>query len=165
MTCCGSRKIKMERRSADPFLLCKKVCFASVHVREYPIILGDNPTCSSGPPVTLDWEYNGDASASRSVDEWENERYYDRRSREEMRVVPASVRTEWLLDAGFSPLQIHEVIQDIQKEQHRQRLSIDKSRLQDKAAIVAESMKRTLERAIGKRGKSDNPYKLCMLSQ
>jgi len=34
-----------------------KVRWGSVLVRDYPIILGDNPCCSCGPPVTLDWEY------------------------------------------------------------------------------------------------------------
>lgn len=34
-----------------------EVAFDTVTVREYGMILGDNPSCSYGPPVQLDWEY------------------------------------------------------------------------------------------------------------
>jgi hypothetical protein len=33
----------------------KEVSFASVQLREYPMILGENPSCTSVPPVTLGW--------------------------------------------------------------------------------------------------------------
>lgn len=35
----------------------RKVHWGVVLVRDYPMILGDNPSCSCGPPLTLDWEY------------------------------------------------------------------------------------------------------------
>ena len=126
----------------------KEVCFASVQVREYPVILGDNPSCTSGPPLTLAWDH--DLVACTSVDEWEKTHY--RRSKEVIRV-PASVRTEWLLDAGYSPSQVQEVVQAVREEKLRRRSSYEKSRLQDKAAIVAENMKKQLEWAVGRRGK------------
>jgi hypothetical protein len=34
-----------------------EVTFDSVQIRYYPMILGDHPACSIGPPVTLGWEY------------------------------------------------------------------------------------------------------------
>jgi hypothetical protein len=37
----------------------KSVSFGKVRVRSYPLILGDNPSCSGGLPVTLDWESIG----------------------------------------------------------------------------------------------------------
>mmetsp|Transcript_23536 Transcript_23536/g.28931 ORF Transcript_23536/g.28931 Transcript_23536/m.28931 type:complete len:180 (+) Transcript_23536:98-637(+) len=33
------------------------VKFASIQIRDYSITLGDNPSCSYGPPISLDWEY------------------------------------------------------------------------------------------------------------
>jgi hypothetical protein len=33
-----------------------KVCFQEVHLREYGMVLGDNPSVSHGAPVQLDWE-------------------------------------------------------------------------------------------------------------
>jgi hypothetical protein len=37
----------------------KSVSFGKVRIRSYPLILGDNPSCSGGLPVTLDWERIG----------------------------------------------------------------------------------------------------------
>uniref|UniRef100_A0A7S2EIZ4 Uncharacterized protein n=1 Tax=Ditylum brightwellii TaxID=49249 RepID=A0A7S2EIZ4_9STRA len=34
------------------------VTFGQVEVREYGLTLGDNPSCSNGPPLTLDWSYH-----------------------------------------------------------------------------------------------------------
>ena len=35
----------------------KKVCFGDIHVREYPMILGDHPNTCSGLPVMIDWKH------------------------------------------------------------------------------------------------------------
>ncbi len=32
------------------------VTFSHVEVRSFPIILGDNPACCDGPPLTIDWD-------------------------------------------------------------------------------------------------------------
>ena len=45
---------------SDPIALQKKkksVSFSVVEIRRYPITLGDNPSCSNGPPVQIDWAY------------------------------------------------------------------------------------------------------------
>jgi len=33
------------------------VSFKAVEIREYDRAIGDNPSCSSGPPIALDWNY------------------------------------------------------------------------------------------------------------
>mmetsp|Transcript_42201 Transcript_42201/g.128032 ORF Transcript_42201/g.128032 Transcript_42201/m.128032 type:complete len:304 (-) Transcript_42201:74-985(-) len=35
----------------------KTVAFSTVQVREYSICLGDNPACTSGPPLSVSWDY------------------------------------------------------------------------------------------------------------
>ena len=133
------------------------VCFASVQVREYPRILGDNPSVTSGPPISLSWNYDQDTSGLCSIDEWESKRGTERRSRSEFRV-PESVRTDWVLDAGYSPAQVSEVVDAIQKEKKQRRSSLEKSSLHDKADVVTENVRRRLARAVGKREKSDVLY-------
>lgn len=34
------------------------VRMGEIEIRTYPVILGDHPDCSSGPPVTIAWEYS-----------------------------------------------------------------------------------------------------------
>jgi hypothetical protein len=45
------------------------VCFQAVHVREYDRSIGDNPSCESGIPISLDWSYS--AKSEVSIDEYE----------------------------------------------------------------------------------------------
>ena len=42
-----------------PHYDAKTVTFGKVRIRSYPMILGDNPSCSKGLPVTLDWKSFG----------------------------------------------------------------------------------------------------------
>ena len=70
----------------------KGVFFAFVHVREHCRILGDHPSVSSGPPISLSWEVESDEMFS--VDMYENVRY--RRSKHEF-LVPASIRVSSIL--------------------------------------------------------------------
>jgi len=49
-----------------------RVRFSSVKIREYDMILGDNPSSQCGPPVTIDWDYN--EISSLSLDQYEDNR-------------------------------------------------------------------------------------------
>jgi len=69
------------------------------------------------------------------------------------------------LDSGHSALQVHDAVQTIEREKQRRRASLEKSNLQDKADVVAEMVKRKLERAVGKRGRSNDLYKKWMVTQ
>eukprot|EP00588_Corethron_pennatum_P000711 CAMPEP_0194299024 /NCGR_PEP_ID=MMETSP0169-20130528/60497_1 /TAXON_ID=218684 /ORGANISM="Corethron pennatum, Strain L29A3" /LENGTH=317 /DNA_ID=CAMNT_0039049085 /DNA_START=547 /DNA_END=1500 /DNA_ORIENTATION=- len=50
------------------------VHFSDVEIRNYPLVLGDNPCCSYGPPVCLGWEHS-------SVDSTSLEFYEDNRGK------------------------------------------------------------------------------------
>merc|ERR1712113_295839 len=49
----------------------RSVSFSNVQVREYDLCLGDNPSVSTGAPVSLDWSYKSEASYP--LDEYEFE--------------------------------------------------------------------------------------------
>mmetsp|Transcript_21964 Transcript_21964/g.53146 ORF Transcript_21964/g.53146 Transcript_21964/m.53146 type:complete len:181 (+) Transcript_21964:212-754(+) len=163
---CGAKKESnssvmkpLVRRSADAFLMCspkekkKSVSFATVQVRNYPIILGDNPSVTAGPPISIGWQF--DAAVYYTVDEWEGERFTSRHAKSKLRV-PESVRIEWLCNAGHTIPQIYDIIQHIQEQKYRRRLSLERSTLQDKADMVAESMRRKISRAVGNKGRSEH---------
>lgn len=58
--------------NSAPASIRRNVSFNSVAVREYDRTIGDNPSCRSGPPLSLDWSYS--KKFEKSVDEFETER-------------------------------------------------------------------------------------------
>jgi len=51
----------------------RNVSFCSVNVREYDRTVGDNPSCRSGPPLSLDWSYSKKYE-NKDLEEYELER-------------------------------------------------------------------------------------------
>ena len=68
------------------------VQFETVEVREYSIVLGDNPSCR-GPPMSLGWKHSGETEFP--FDSFEQQRENNRRAVHEMKV-PADVRRSTL---------------------------------------------------------------------
>lgn len=72
-----TRKSSMEsetskQKDSKIFEFDFRVSFKDVYVRKYSRILGDNPACSSGPSLSIGWEY--EPEQTYSVDEWEYNR-------------------------------------------------------------------------------------------
>ena len=49
----------------------KTVAFARVEIRYYERILGDNPSCTAGPPMSIGWRYDPSQTVVFGVDEYE----------------------------------------------------------------------------------------------
>lgn len=63
--------------------IVKNVSFSKVRVREYEVTLGDNPSVSSGAPLSLGWRYNPEEKVSDIED---SEITIPRRSSAELRL-------------------------------------------------------------------------------
>ena len=63
-----------------------KLGFSHVHIREYELVPGSNPSVSSGPPVELGWAHT--ESTSVEFDKWESIRDGRRRRQSQMRIPP-----------------------------------------------------------------------------
>jgi hypothetical protein len=74
-----------------------KVTFTTISIREYPRIVGDNPACSSGAPISIGWSYNTDKDQEISVDAYEEHREGVRRDISSMKM-PKSIRESILKD-------------------------------------------------------------------
>ncbi|KAL9188075.1 hypothetical protein ACHAXT_006453 [Thalassiosira profunda] len=57
----------------------RNVSFHSVDVREYDRTVGDNPSCRSGPPLSLDWSYS--KKYQKNLEEYEADRATERYKR------------------------------------------------------------------------------------
>jgi hypothetical protein len=76
----------------------QQIRFSTIEIRDYPRILGDNPSTTQGPPLTIDWIPM--RSCSLSIDEYEQSRP-PRRQKDKM-IVPKSIRMDWLREEGYS---------------------------------------------------------------
>ena len=90
-----SNEMTPPSRRRDPH---RHVTFGSVTIRDYPMTLGDNPVCSYGPPVQLDWTYELEDEVA--VDEYEKSRPIRRRVHQ--MVLSHCERCDILTHAGFS---------------------------------------------------------------
>ena len=80
-------------------LLSRRVSFASLEIREYPVVPGDHPLCSSGCPIELGWDYA--RSSEHSLDHYESVRI-PRRHRDQLRL--SMEERESLLSANDCPV-------------------------------------------------------------
>ena len=60
--------------------LKRKVSFSSLKIREYNVALGDNPSCSHGPPISLGWDFRDRKDVQ--LEEYEKKRTLRRNPRE-----------------------------------------------------------------------------------
>jgi len=73
-----------------------RVSFGEVNVRRYPIVLGDHPDCSQGPPISIGWDY----TSHRPIDIEYYERRKAARSRTRSRDVdPATASIDYLMNS------------------------------------------------------------------
>ena len=71
----------------------KRVEFTFLEVREYPVVLGDNPSVTEGPPITIDWGHDPSTKFVLDVNSFERMRG-NRRPACDL-VLPRSVREQW----------------------------------------------------------------------
>ena len=134
------------------------VHFSTVSVRYHETVLGVNPFCTSGPPISLGW-YHDPSLADSNVPIDEYERYLH----------PTAPKSEWdlalsraererrLLDAGYSRDKIAAAIREANrvKDQRRQTvLTLGAAGAQE----FAESVGRTTKKALLLRKGSDHLY-------
>jgi len=103
----------------------KSVRFDTLEMRQYPIILGNNPAVSMGPPLTIDWEY--DIVGKVSLDEYEEGRG-DRRNKEQM-MIPVRIREDWLREAGYSRGDMTDAIKEAVVDKKSRNASSQKIRM------------------------------------
>lgn len=89
-----------------------RVQFKHVTIREYTQVIGDNPSCSIGAPVSLGWDYIMMID-KYNLNDYEDYRFGSRRTRPQM-LMPLRVRVERLMDFGFSHEMIEQASRDVE---------------------------------------------------
>ncbi len=88
-----------------------KISFGTVQVRQYNIMIGDNPSTRHGPSITYDWEY--EEHESIPIDRYEHLRQSQRRTNEEDLFIPTNIRELILKNCGYTEDELEMVQKDI----------------------------------------------------
>jgi hypothetical protein len=84
----------------------KQVRFDSVSIRLYEQVAGDNPSCSSGAPISIGWRYKQkDATSVDHLEQVREQPMRVLRSRKDL-ILTRQERVELLLDWGVSLVQV-----------------------------------------------------------
>ena len=119
----------------------RNVSFSNLEIRSYSVTLGNHPTLN-GPPISLDWKYDPQATQVHDVEEYEQHRSVTpanptpsnpRRSKNELFIQPFDRQYLLMRDAGFSRVQIKNATEEAQRAakerqksaKSRRRLSLD----------------------------------------
>jgi len=119
--------------------------FDKINIREYSRTVGDNPSCSSGPPVSISWEYNiiGDVN----LDEYEKMRP-PRRLQNEM-ILPRTAREDLLrYEWNTSRKEIIESVRRNVRVKNQRRTTINNLGKATKFEEAMESASRKLKRLV-----------------
>lgn len=83
----------------------KTVTFSTLEIREYPIVLGNNPSTLRGPSVELGWQPQSNKIID--LESYEESRASNRRTEKQM-IMTVSRRVDLLLSHGYTFRQINE---------------------------------------------------------
>lgn len=115
------------------------VSFDKVIIREYPICLGNNPSVSRGPPLTIDW----DPMTHLEFDFLQlQDAKMPSRGQAEM-FVPLFVRERMLKNAGYSRKEIMKMVKDVNISRIQRRKTIANLKYH-KLELGVEKVKRKL---------------------
>ena len=136
----------------------RAVHFSTVSVRYHATVLGVNPFCTSGPPISLSWYHDPSlADSNVPIDEYESYSHPTAPKSEWDLALSRAERERRLLDAGYSRDKIAAAIRETNrvKDQRRQTvLTLGASGAQE----FAESVGRTTKKALLLRKGSDHLY-------
>jgi hypothetical protein len=139
-------KSRLSIKSAPATLPSHHIRWDCVQIREYARCLGDNPSCSSGPPVSIGWDYSDNTVVS--LDKYEENRP-PRRTNGQM-LLPRSVRQEMLLKEWEVPRsQIASAVRTNIKVKNQRRQTVNNmSQKNEKIEKIVQSAGRKLKRTV-----------------
>jgi len=126
----------------------KSVRFGTVQIRTYETILGDNPSCSKGPGMSIGWRYDP-THVNATVDSYERhqmELFGAHKSRPEELVLHRYEREAILLGAGYTSQDLAQSVRITNKIKSQRRQTIHNL----KAAWLEEKVE-AAKKVVGKR--------------
>eukprot|EP00529_Nitzschia_sp_RCC80_P026918 CAMPEP_0113482948 /NCGR_PEP_ID=MMETSP0014_2-20120614/23182_1 /TAXON_ID=2857 /ORGANISM="Nitzschia sp." /LENGTH=280 /DNA_ID=CAMNT_0000376481 /DNA_START=67 /DNA_END=909 /DNA_ORIENTATION=- /assembly_acc=CAM_ASM_000159 len=138
--------------TASDALRPSKVRFSTVEIREHNMTMGDNPSVSSGIPLTIEWNHANEFVCD--LDVYEKLRP-ERRGRYDL-VLPRSHRTALCYQsAGYSRSEILKQVKVVSVTKNERRRSIQYQRLDALHEFVEKSCRATMNMTLRKKTKQE----------
>eukprot|EP00551_Chaetoceros_affinis_P008825 CAMPEP_0203665942 /NCGR_PEP_ID=MMETSP0090-20130426/3082_1 /ASSEMBLY_ACC=CAM_ASM_001088 /TAXON_ID=426623 /ORGANISM="Chaetoceros affinis, Strain CCMP159" /LENGTH=197 /DNA_ID=CAMNT_0050529679 /DNA_START=61 /DNA_END=654 /DNA_ORIENTATION=- len=129
-----------------------KVKFSNICIREYQRTLGDNPAVSSGPPLSLDWEYDPNEQIL-SVEEYEKKN--ESGTKKQVRALSRFKREKILEeDVGITKMEMKASIREVTNIQQMRKIT-NESRSSEKSAERKEALQRKVSTLLRLRKSED----------
>eukprot|EP00527_Entomoneis_sp_CCMP2396_P009918 CAMPEP_0198138704 /NCGR_PEP_ID=MMETSP1443-20131203/2102_1 /TAXON_ID=186043 /ORGANISM="Entomoneis sp., Strain CCMP2396" /LENGTH=154 /DNA_ID=CAMNT_0043800601 /DNA_START=43 /DNA_END=507 /DNA_ORIENTATION=- len=100
----------------------KEVCWGSIVLYEFPSILGDNPSVSSGAPLTIGWKHS--KTEQIGIDYYEYLRRSNPRRTRRQLIQDAGARGSFLLSQGYTLNDILKSSEEIDKIKESRRANM-----------------------------------------
>jgi hypothetical protein len=100
----------------------RNVRFDEVRIRNYTMTLGDNPACSIGAPVQLDWDF--DELPTLLLDDYEQFRQNKRRTNLNHLVLSSYKRLEILQNLGHSDHQLRQATKQAARIKSKRQVTV-----------------------------------------
>eukprot|EP00816_Leptocylindrus_hargravesii_P003089 CAMPEP_0196819160 /NCGR_PEP_ID=MMETSP1362-20130617/69268_1 /TAXON_ID=163516 /ORGANISM="Leptocylindrus danicus, Strain CCMP1856" /LENGTH=257 /DNA_ID=CAMNT_0042197535 /DNA_START=55 /DNA_END=828 /DNA_ORIENTATION=+ len=150
----GSRHSRFSTNSRVS--VSSNVSFTKVQIREYPVTIGDNPSVSAGPPLSIGWdvqeEYHHD------LEDYEDGRG-PRRETFQM-IVPRRTREDMLKQAGHSRKEFASAIRGTIKAKNQRKATVRNLQFA-KADEGIEKVARKFKRLFKKKEKIEYEHTWC----
>ncbi len=118
----------------------KRVHFSTIQIRRYPMVLGDNPYCSRGPPVSLGWEY--DIMPDMGVLHYDRLRSSQRRTNINHLALSSNQRNELLNRIGVSVEERRRVEKEVSRIQRQRTIDCVWKELTGPLETMADSARK-----------------------
>lgn len=135
------------------------VQFSRVMIREYPIIPGDNPAVSGGPPLMLDW--TATKQISLTMDRFEYFRRGKRRQPSQMKI-PKKMRMALLLEQEHDAEKISLATKEAAAIRHQRSQTIASLTLASAEESLESIRRRMFKPFRKKQNKEEEDMKRCM---
>lgn len=144
-----------DQQANPPAVMARTVSFHTVQIREFAMILGDNPGTPFGPPLAMDW----DAQASYELPFEDYEATKPAARVKSQCALPPSARIEILRRSGYSRNEITALTKPVNQARARRRATLQQLQLapiQELIETVARKGRNVI--SLGRRKRKEREY-------
>jgi hypothetical protein len=131
------------------------VKYSNITIREYPYDIGDNPSSSSSPSLSIQWKHQFEQTMS--VDKYEESVPIRRKGRQML--IPAQIRFKMLRNEGYTFQQIRNESRAVNRIREQRRRTVAQLELTNIHEISEKIKRKTLNLlSFGNRKRRENEY-------